>query len=161
MSRVTTYGLPASVDSVDSLPSHAYDGHLCYVKGVGEYVFNGTEYESITVSSDDSGSSDDETEYLQLTVYATVSGATDPLPADAEEGGLAYVSSTHAAYVKTNSGWSKLNPTADVIIATTVADTEQFPATPAAGQLVWVTDATDIGLYVYNGAAWKKVTIAE
>ena len=206
MSRTVFYGLPTSVDSVDKLPKHAFDGHLCYVKAEedgGLYVFNGEQYDAVSVSSGGGGGSDTPTDVIipsddtlpgtpedgqlaflttddsayvyngtawqqisvvgdviQLNAYATVNGETDPLPADAAEGSIAYVTGQHAPYVKTNTEWKRpglyVTPSTNVV-APTAADTDHYPSNPTAGMLVWLTGT---GLQVYDGTAWKTVTVS-
>lgn len=166
MSRVTDHGLCSSVNDIDLLPTRPYDGYTCYVtsddEDAGFYVFNGTEYQKISLggsASDGNDSVSDGT--VSLTVYGSVNGQTNPLPADAAEGTLAYVGgSTHAAYIKTNNAWAKLGAASSTVVAPTAESTSAFPATPAAGQLAWCSDSTDKGLYVYDGEAWKKATIS-
>ncbi|MBQ9873806.1 MAG: hypothetical protein IJM30_05035 [Thermoguttaceae bacterium] len=163
-SYVAEHGLPRAVATVSALPANAFVGFLCYVEGgegAGLYQYDGSDYEQVVSASGGSGSgSGSGSGVVALTVYATVSGSTNPLPADAAEGSLAYVSGTHAAYVKTNSAWTKLNAATTDAIAPTCASTDAFPESPTAGQLVWCSDSTDKGLWVYDGSAWKKATVS-
>lgn len=158
---VSDCGLPKAVATKAALPTNAYVGHTCYVEAVadaGLYVYNGSSYDAVVSSGD---SSDETVEAIELPVYATVGGATNPLPLDVPIGSIAYVSGTSAVYVRTtetenSNSWQKLNPTADTIVAPTVADTDHYPSNPSAGQMVWLTGT---GLMIYNGTAWKAVTI--
>lgn len=150
---VTDNGLPRAVATSDDLPSNAFVGHTCYVEGgddAGLYVYDGTEYDAV-VSSGDGGGSDSATG--SVPVYATVSAL--PAAADQEAGDMAYVTSTKAIYFSDGTNWSKLR-TELGLIAPTVADTDHYPANPTAGQVVWLTGT---GLQVYNGTAWKAITV--
>lgn len=147
MSRTVFYGLPTSVDSVDKLPKHAFDGHLCYVKADqdgGLYVFNGTQYDAISVSSD--GGSDTPATSVDLPKYEN----TSAFPT-AVEGGLIYVQSTKAVYVSDGTNWNKMRNEVGLIAPS------DAPANPVAGQMYWLAGT---GLQIYDGTAWKTVTIS-
>lgn len=150
---VSDNGLPRAVNTSSDLPVNAFVGHTCYVESgndAGLYVYDGTEYDAV-VSSGDGGGSGDGT--VTLPVYATVSAL--PAAADAAEGDIAYVTSTKAAYISDGTNWFKMRNEVG-LIAPTVADTDHYPANPSAGQMVWLTGT---GLMIYNGTAWKAVTI--
>lgn len=102
MSRVTEHGLPHSVDSIDKLPAHAYDGHLCYVKSEsdgGLYVYNGEDYEVVSASSDGIASRS-----ASIPVYDTVTA----FPSEAPAGQMAFANSTKAVYFFNGTTWKKL-----------------------------------------------------
>ena len=102
MSRVTIQGLPTSVSTQADLPVHAYDGHLCYVKEDDElYLYTGSEYSAIAGGGGGAGGG---SSVGKLTGYAKVSD----LPETADEGAIAWVTSTKAPYVYTGSAWKKV-----------------------------------------------------
>lgn len=158
-SYVSDNGLPRAVKTASDLPANAYVGYVCEVEsgdGAGPYVFNGTEYDAISISGD-SGGGETATDYVAVPTHTSISGATDPLPADAPEGSLSYVKgSVHAPYIKTNSAWVKLNAASTNVILPTVADTDHYPANPDTGQMVWLTGT---GPQIYNGSAWKTISL--
>ena len=106
MSRVTTYGLPASVASVEALPSHAYDGYLCFVQDEGWYGFDGEEYQLIAAIGG-AGALGSASDVLSVPVYDKVADFPDA----GNEGSVAYAKSTKALYLDNGTAWKKLTTT--------------------------------------------------
>lgn len=149
---VSDCGLPKAVATKAALPANAYVGHTCYVEAVadaGLYVYNGSSYDAV-VSSGGGGADDGD---VTLPVYATTTAL--PAAADQTEGDLCYVTSTKAVYVSDGTNWFKMRNEVG-LIAPTVADTDHYPSNPSTGQIVWLTGT---GLQVYNGTAWKAITV--
>lgn len=135
------------ISSADELPGTPDDGQLSFLTTDDRaYFYDGTNWKKIAVSSDIPTG-------FTAPVYSTVSAL--PEAASQTAGDVAYVTSTNAVYFSNGTNWSKLR-TEVGLIAPTVADTDHYPSNPSTGQVVWLTGT---GLQVYNGTAWKTITI--
>lgn len=108
MSRVTNHGLPASVASIEALPSHAYDGYMCFVQGEGWYGFDGEEYQLIAAVGEGSlGAVSSSSDSLLVPAYDKVAD----FPEAGNDGAVVYAKSTKALYLDNGTAWKKLATT--------------------------------------------------
>lgn len=150
---VSEHGIPKSVATVATLPSKGYVGAIVYCEEDGAlYVYDGESYEAVGTENADGATAPTKS-------VATVAALADLEPA---KGDLVFCEADSSVYVYNGSSFAVVapyTPPANVAL-TVVADATARDAiqNPAAGTMVFMTSTSSP--YVYTGAAWKKITLA-